>query len=366
MRTTSWAVLAAIMTVVGCGAASPSAAPSAKERQPGGEVAKPAAPAPRVEVSLSGYQSVLQPERRADRLGQEYMLPSDRTLAYFKAKGVHVFRLPMLWERLQPQPGKPLDAAKVKELRAYLDHADRLGVRFIADLHAFGRHRDQVLGSPQLPISALVSFWEQFARAFAGRFEGYDIMNEPHDMPSPAVWPRAAQLTVDAIRKVDRTTTLYIEGDYWSNAQKWPEVNGALDIRDPAGRLIYSAHQYFDFDSSGQYHKDYASDGADPEIGGRRVRPFIAWLRSRKARGHLGEFGIPTDDRAWLPVLDRFLDEAFRGGDVLTGVTYWMAGDWADNYKLTLQPAKGDRWIDRPQTAILLKRRPTSPAPAAR
>lgn len=313
---------------------------------------------PRLEISLSGYQSVLQPKRGADRLNSEYVLPSDETLAYFKSKGVTVFRLPMLWERMQPKVAGPLSAAKVAELKSFLDRTDKLKVRFIVDLHAFGRRGDgKLLGTPQLPNSALVSFWAQFARAFKGRFDGYDIMNEPHDMPSAESWPRAAQATVDAIRKSDRTTTIYLEGDDWSNAERWPKSNATLLIRDPARKLVYSAHQYFDKDTSGQYVRPFAKDGMGPDVGARRLRPFVQWLRANKVKGHVGEFGVPFGDPGWLPALDQFLDEVHRSCDVLTGMTYWMAGDWADKYELTVQPAKDSNWADRPQMKILLKPR---------
>lgn len=308
---------------------------------------------PRLEMSLSGFQSALQPARKADRLDEEYVLPSDETIAYFKSRGFTAFRLPMLWERMQPWIGGPLDATKVAELRAFLDRADKADVRIIADLHAFGRRGDKVLGSKDLPISALTSFWAQFAREFKGRFDGYDIMNEPHDMPDAAVWPRAAQATVDRIRKIDRTTTIYIEGDDWANAERWPRSNASLLIRDPANRIIYSAHQYFDRNTSGQYKDSFAKDGATADIGARRLRPFIRWLRANKVKGHVGEYGVPHGDAGWLPVLDQFLDEAHAACDVLTGTTYWMAGDWADAYDLTAQPANDGKWKDRPQMRIL-------------
>lgn len=346
MRPARFLACGLLLLHAACHAAPPaSAAPECASR-------------PRLEMSLGGYQSPQQPARGSDRLNSEYVLPSDETLTYFKGKGVTVFRLPMLWERLQPRASGPLDPAKVTELKAFLDRADKLQVRFIIDLHAYGRRDgDKLLGTPQLPVSALTSFWSQFARAFRGRFEGYDIMNEPHDMPDATVWPKAAQATVDAIRKQDRTTTIYIEGDDWANAERWPRSNGSLLIRDPANRIVYSAHQYFDRNTSGQYNQSFAQDGAATDIGARRLRPFVQWLRANKVKGHIGEFGVPYGDLGWLPVLDQFVDEIHASCDVLTGMTYWAAGDWADNYPLTVQPAKDSNWADRPQMKVLLKPR---------
>jgi aryl-phospho-beta-D-glucosidase BglC (GH1 family) len=325
---------------------------------PAARAAPKCAVSPRLEMSLGGYQSPQQPARGGDRLNLEYVLPSDETLTYFKKKGITVFRLPMLWERMQPKASGPLDPAKVLELKAFLDRADKLEVRFIIDLHAYARRDDgKLLGTPQLPVSALTSFWAQFAQTFHGRFDGYDIMNEPHNMPDATVWPIAAQATVDAIRKRDSSTTIYVEGDDWANAERWPRSNAGLLIRDPANRIVYSAHQYFDRNTSGQYAQPFAQDGATADIGARRLRPFVQWLRANKLKGHIGEFGVPFGDPGWLPVLDQFLDEIHASCDVLTGMTYWAAGDWADAYPLTVQPARNSNWADRPQMQVLLKAR---------
>jgi endoglucanase len=310
----------------------------------------------RKELSLGGYQSDahLNPD---DRLNVDYVLPSDETMRYFLAKGFKTFRLPMYWNRLQPKIGGPLDPDKLIELDAFLKRADALGVVFIPDLHAFGRRDGFVLGSKELPIEALASFWGQFSARYKDRFAGYDIMNEPHDMPSPTVWPRAAQATITAIRNYDTTTSIYVEGDDWSNAERWPRSNSSLNLLDdPARRIIFSAHQYFDRNTSGQYTLSFDKDGATPDIGAKRLAPFVNWLRSHRLKGHIGEYGIPYDDPRWLPVLDNFLIAANANRDVLIGTTYWAAGDWADTYALTVQPAKGG-WTDRPQLKILMKRR---------
>lgn len=305
----------------------------------------------RIEINLGGY------ENTGPRPGIDYNLPSAATLQYFVRKGITTVRLPMYWNRLQPTAFGPLDPAKVDELAAFLDLADRSGVKVIADLHGFGGRDGQLLGSPELPIGALASFWGPFAARFANRLHGYDLMNEPHDMPSPEAWPSAAQAAVDEIRKHDRRTHIYVEGDDWSNAERWTSTNDDLNIRDPSNRIIYSAHIYFDADTSGQYRKGYAADGADPAIGVRRIAPFVAWLRAHKFRGHIGEFGVPHDDPRWIAVLDGFTGAVRDNRDVLTGASYFAAGDWMDWYPLTLQPDATFR-IDRPQLKVLTRSRP--------
>jgi endoglucanase len=308
----------------------------------------PPRPAP-IEINLVGYENPGE--------HPHYSMPSEPTMRYFASKGIAVMRLTAYWNRLQPDVAGPLSEHKVRELEAFLASTDRSGMRVILDLHAFGRRDGHVLGSPQLPTSALAAFWGPVAKRFAGRFAGYDLMNEPHDMPGKATWPDAAQQAVDAIRRHDRVTDIYIEGDDWANAERWPSSNGDLDIQDPANRIIYSAHQYFDADTSGQYRKTYDADGADAMIGVRRLAPFVRWLRDHKFKGHIGEYGVPYADPRWIAVLENFTQSVADNRDVLTGAAYFGAGDSFDWYDLTLQPKMDGRWQDRPQLSVLLKPR---------
>lgn len=307
---------------------------------------------PPIEVNLAGY------ENGGTIRGTNYNLPSERTLHYFGTLGMRTIRLPMWWPRLQPVIGGALSEPHAAELEAFLRLARSLRVRVILDLHHFGRRDQAVLGTAALPIAALVDFWARVAHRFAGQAHGFDLMNEPHDMPTPQVWPAAAQACVDAVRRHDRTTYCYVEGDDWSSAQRWPLSNAGLSISDPADRLVYSAHIYFDRDTSGQYRQSYDADGATPDIGAERLAPFVEWLRKNKVRGHIGEFGVPYRDPRWLIVLDRFMEAVADARDVMTGAAYWAAGEWLDFYDLSLQPTvKGDALIDQPQISVLTKPR---------
>jgi aryl-phospho-beta-D-glucosidase BglC (GH1 family) len=303
-----------------------------------------------VQVNLIGY------ENKGPVFNRNYVLPDKRTIQYFVSKGVRVYRLPMLWERLQPEVMGPIDETKAEELDGFLEQAETAGIGIIADLHNYGRRGEVRLGDPGLPTSALGDFWMKFAKRFKGKFVGYDLMNEPHDMPNPTAWPVAAQMAVDDIRTVDTKTMIYVGGDSnWTVGGDWQTYNANLNIHDPAARLLYSHHVYFDKDTSGQYRNAFASDGVQTDIGVRRMKPFVDWLRQKGFKGHVGEFGIPYADSGWYPVLEEFLQYCSENRDVIKGVAYWGAGTWMDFYPLTLQPANDGRWIDRPQLKILLK-----------
>jgi hypothetical protein len=84
---------------------------------------------------------------------------------------------------------------------------------------------------------------------FAGQpgIYAYALDNEPHD--TGGLWVAAgAQAGVDGVRMADMQTPILIPGDGWSGAWTWLEAgNDALKtLNDPANKLIFEAHQYFD------------------------------------------------------------------------------------------------------------------------
>ena len=101
-------------------------------------------------------------------------------------------------------------------------------------------------------------------------------------------------------------------------------ISGALAARairlvDPANRIIWSAHQYFDANSSGTYGGGSEAAPADKNLGVERLAPFVAWLAYHgfTHQGHVGEFGAPnrTD---WQPVVQNFVQSAKAAGLALT------------------------------------------------
>jgi hypothetical protein len=219
------------------------------------------------------------------------------------------------------------------------DDALRHGAAIIIEPHNHGRRwmpQEQILDHGVVTRRHFADFWVKLSRAFRDHpgVWGYNLVNEPHDMGA-ASWKQISQHVVDAIRADGDAKTIVVPGDGWANATKWEAANGPEDwILDPANNLIYEAHLYFDPDFSGAYRDPYA---ADPEIGIRRVRPFLEWCRRNNVRGILGEYGVPRDPR-WCEALDRFLGELDRHD--WPGI-YWAAGEWWGAYPLSVHPAAG-------------------------
>ncbi|MCA9270674.1 MAG: cellulase family glycosylhydrolase [Planctomycetales bacterium] len=293
-------------------------------------------------------------------VNKDYVYPGAKQFDYCKAKGLRLVRLPFKWERIQPELLKPLDGEELGRLDHVAKLAHQRDVALVLDMHNFARYRVQLIGSDDVPVAAFADVWRRLAEHYReeAAIVAYGVMNEPHG--TKGTWPAAAQACVDAIRTVDKTHVVLVCGDNWGGAHSWQKYNNNLVLDDPAHRLVYEAHQYFDHDNSGRYNKIYDADGANATTGVKRLQPFLEWLKRHNVRGFVGEFGVPDDDPRWLVVLDNALEE-MRQHQV--GGTYWAAGPWWNNYPLSLEPRDGS---DRPQMAVMERHLAKTPALAPR
>lgn len=293
--------------------------------------------------------------------GRDYTYPSAKTLDYYLAKGIRLIRLPFKWERIQPQALGTLDAGELKRLDETIAAMKQRGMGAIIEPHNYARYHGKLVGGDEVPGETLKDLWAKLAAHYVDEttIVAYGLMNEPHG--TKGTWPATAQLAVDGVRSADRKHLILVPGDSWSGAHSWAKANVNLVINDPADNFAYEAHQYFDRDHSGTYKKSYDEEKAHPDCGVERLQPFIAFLKQRKARGFLGEFGVPRDDPRWLVVLERFLAALKAEG---IGGTYWGGGSWFGENHLSIDAGKDG--VDRPQMAVLLKfvAPPAVPLPA--
>lgn len=285
---------------------------------------------------------------------KHYTYPTVEELEYFKSKGFTLFRVPFLWERLQHEPGGPLDTNELARLSDFVDAARERNLWIILDMHNYGRRyvngSRRIIGDEGLTVAHAADVWEKIARAFRTRDNifAYDIMNEPHDMRSDVSWLTIAQGIIGGIRKADTHTPVMVEGDSWASAARWMEFSDSLKyLKDPANNLLFQAHIYFDEDASGTYRHSYDEEKTTPLTGVERARPFVEWLKKNNFKGIVGEYGVPDDDERWLVTLDNLLSYLRQNG---VGGTYWSAGPWWNKYKLAIEPRDG---VDRPQMKVL-------------
>jgi len=284
-------------------------------------------------TNLSGaeFQDQIEP----GRYGTDYSFPITQTIAYFGNKGLRVLRVPVRWERIQDGLGGPLDGANMRRLDTLVSYAAAHAAKVIIDLHNYGSYvlhgARYLVGSAQVPQSALVDVWKKLAVHYAGNpgIYGYDLMNEPAE----GTWPHDAAAVTNGIRQVDTTTQLLVESDIVGQPPRFT-------LTDPMSNLVYSIHEYFDRTGSGFYNPAYTYEmnGAYPTIGVDRARPVITWLRAHRVKAFYGEYGIPNTDPRWLTTLDTFLRYLHANSDVISGGTYWSAGQRWNSYALSVEP----------------------------
>lgn len=207
-------------------------------------------------------------------LGIDYHFDSPASFAFLAARGLRLVRIEFRWERVQRSPGGPLDATELAHLRAAVDSAGAAGLRVVLDLHNYGafylqdgvRGSRAAVGSPSLPLGSLADLWRRLSEEFEDHeaVEAYGLMNEPvglaplGSLTPPQVWERASQGALDAIRERGDETLVTVPGYFYSGVQDWAKLHPSAWIDDPADRIRYEAHHYWDADHSSRYEQSYA------------------------------------------------------------------------------------------------------------
>jgi endoglucanase len=294
--------------------------------------------------------------------GTDYTFNSEQTFQYFAANGLTLLRIPIQWERMQPQLNGPLDPNYLAGLKRDVAWAKQYGMSVIIEIQNFGRYsvdqggwyQEYVIdnfynGAVQVSRAHLANFWVRMSNEF--KFEpavyAYDLMNEPHDMGS-ADWLSISQAVLLAIRDNGDNKLIMVPGDSWSGAASWVWVHGARGwIWDPANNFSYEAHFYFDADASGEYGQPFDDSVWDRAT--NAVYSFVDWCNQNNARCYVGEYGVPADDSRWMDVLDFVLSVLDNAG--FDG-TYWSAGEWWGDYPLSVQP-QANFTVNQPQMQVL-------------
>ena len=302
-------------------------------------------------VNLSGGEFYTPKPGVTAKEGTNYAYPNKAEFDYFASKGMNVFRIPFLWETIQPEPGKDLSRTAVDRLKAVVRLATAKGLAVILDPHNYARYYGKVVGGPDVGIDVFADFWSRLAQEFKDDpLVWFGLVNEPHDMPTHQ-WLSAANAAIAAIRAAGAKNLVLVPGNAYTGAHSWTanwygESNGVWmqKIVDPGNNYVLEVHQYLDSDSSGS-HKEVVSS----TIGSERLRQFVAWCREHHKRAFLGEVAVAAGD-ANQKAIDDMLTAMERDRDVWAGFTWWAAGPWWGDYMFTLEPKNGQ---DRPQLAYL-------------
>lgn len=243
----------------------------------------------------------------------------------------------------------------VNALDQVFDNADSLGLHLILDCHTFGGGPGNLaVGSPGLPISAMVDMWSKVATRYGNRPSLYAIeyMNEPVNGFNSATiqsWCQQLNTTLRAspinyIGQVQLDGTNYTGAWNYVSGQGQPYNNSNFyTVTDPLNNQVFVAHSYFDFDSSGTnfaYNYQTTVAGVSPpglntssSIGVSRLSlEYLPWLTAHNTLGVYSEFGVSNDPivaggtnnfQAWFTAAQNAVDLAQANN---LPVLMWGAG----------------------------------------
>lgn len=293
--------------------------------------------------------------------GGQDTFASDTQIKYYTGKGLNYFRVPILWESLQPQELGPLDATYLGKMDALVSsvqaHGGHIAFTFINQ-----GQRPAKSGVP-LKVASLQDVWTKLAQHYKSvdTVDSYDLMNEPwHD----ATWVHDAQLVINSIRTVDPNKRIIA-----SPLDNQPIRYDNNFVPYTGGNIGYEAHVYGDHpeDPSGWgiYDQPYDATKQNADTMVNRVKPFVAWCEAHNVFCTVGEYGIPggwaqhtpTPDANYTPMLENLL--SYMDKHSVSG-TYWNGGPFGDVN--SVEPING---ADMPQMAILTKHLAKTATPLA-
>lgn len=204
-----------------------------------------------------------------------YRYDGQETFDYLAGRGLDLVKIEFRWEILQRKLGGPLHSKSIERLIAVVDRARSAGLKVVLSMHNFGAYWlwdgeqgvRRPIGSSKVSFGDYADVWTRLTRHFKDVPDVYyAIMSEPVGLRSkgelsPAeVWEKASQRALDAIRANGDNKTVLVNGYRWSSLADWPQIHPNPWINDPANNFFYTAHHYWDRDSSGQYSQSYADE----------------------------------------------------------------------------------------------------------
>ena len=209
--------------------------------------------------------------------GQDYFYEPPETFAYLAQRGVKLVRLPVTWERIQPELYGTLKQSEIGAIKAELDAAASHNIGVLLDLHNYGSYNTGSetikLGQPGFGAEALSNVWEAVSSQLGDHpaLLGYSLMNEPHDLFEGAdsrqaakKWEDLTQQVVSSLRGSGYQGILMVRGYDWSSIARWSTNHPTGWIKDPLNNFRYEAHAYWDANGSGTYGQTFDEERKNP------------------------------------------------------------------------------------------------------
>ena len=231
-----------------------------------------------------------------DRLLDNFLGEDDIT--FMASLGVNALRIPMNYRHFEddakPFEYKPKGLARLDGIvKACRNH----GIYVILDLHAAQGwqnpdwHADNPahiahLWTQKLFQDRVIGLWTHLARHYRNEnaIAGYNLLNEPV-CPVPGALAGFYRRIVAAVRKVDRSHVLFIEGNWFST--DFSEVQASVDRN-----TVFSSHNYATPSfAEGPYPGKVGKDRYDRD---RLLEDYLrgnAFMRKHRVPTWVGEFG---------------------------------------------------------------------------
>ncbi|KAE8443949.1 hypothetical protein EG329_001172 [Mollisiaceae sp. DMI_Dod_QoI] len=275
------------------------------------------------------------------QLGKDYTWPPTATIDTLVGKGLNIFRIPIMMERVIPTTMTgTFNQTYLDGLTTYVNYITGKGAYAIVDPHNFARYYNKVITD----YAGFQAFWKTLATVFASNSKViFDCNNEPHDMGTASV-PQLMQACINGVRAAGATTQyIFVEGTSYSGAWTWTTNSGNTNLAtltDPQDLIIYEMHQYLDSDGSGT-----SATCVSATIGSERITAATNWLKTNNKKGIIGEFAGGANAQCESAVTD-MLTYMGKHTDVWLGALWWGGGPWWGTYIYGMEPPSGVAYTD--------------------
>ena len=266
-------------------------------------------------------------------------------LAYFKARGMNVIRLPIAWERVQHQLYGALTQDYVDHMMDYINSATAAGFVVILDLHNYNRYAtnaydsqgNQIYSYTQhtlydgiLTLDHLRNVWVKLATLVLGNPKVIlNLMNESHDFDRTSnEWFADINTLISAIRATGSRHLILVPNSRSSDVDYWftwapnggdLDADAALAVTDPVNNYAYDMHAYQEAPDSCSSYRDLIVDVTN-------------WATTNHKKLFLSELGV-ADNAYYGPCAISYLLSYMNShNDVWIGWTPWDL----DPYNITI------------------------------
>ncbi|KAK4211861.1 glycoside hydrolase family 5 protein [Rhypophila decipiens] len=261
-------------------------------------------------------------------------------MRHFVKEGFNTFRLAVGWAYLTGGPATgTLNSANLAKFDEIVTACLNTGAYCIVDVHTYARFNGRIIGQGGPSNSVFASLWTSLANHYKGNSRIiFDIMNEPHDVPSTATWAQTVQAAVTAIRNTGASSQIILlPGNGWQSAASFLKDGSAeelLKVTNPDGstaNLVFNLHKYLDVDGSGSHAEcvsNWINDG---------FAPIANWLRCHSRTAMVTETG-GGNVQSCITYFCQLMTFLQKNSDVFLGVTGWGAANMALDFATSMTP----------------------------